>query len=200
MNPKLVLKAESRLRIARKALDDMSKAESHQEFADTWYSFLTAAKNVYTSLEQGAKDSPQCRQWFGKIKSTRKSDPLLQYLFQARDDEEHGIDFGMEEKPGSLAIGVHKPGFSGDFTIRSLAYVSNKDFSIDAKSNDGKPVLVEVTPFRSELKTVTGRGDIKYHPPKFHLGKPLPNNTPIVVGRLALSYLSAIVEDAGKRT
>lgn len=198
MNPKLVEKAHSRLRLATRALDDLRSAKSHQEFSDLWYGFLTAAKNVYTALEQGAKDNPRCRQWYGGIKAVRKADPLLQYLFQARDDEEHGIDVATELLPGSLGLGVTKPGFSNNISIRSFT-IDNGRVSFDATSNDGKPILIETTPSRTILKPVTGRGGIIYDPPTSHLGRPLTDNGTIPVAEAAIDYLRSIVLEAERR-
>lgn len=200
MNPKSVHKAHSRLRIAQKAYVELQKSESYDDFSDTWYTFLTAAKNVYTSLEQGAKDSPQCRQWFGGIKAQRRSDELLQYLFQARDDEEHGIGFGTRKLPGSFVLGSFKPGFSQSFTIKSFKYDPNLGYEVDARSNDGKPILFEFTPFRVALRPVTGRGKISYDPPKNHLGKFLPDNSPLTVAKLAIAYLADLVSEAEERS
>ena len=199
MDSKLIAKAQSRLRIATKAIVELKAATNHQDFSDTWYTFLTAAKNVYTSLEQASKDTPQCRQWFGAQKARRKSDELLQYLFQARDDEEHGVEAATELHQGSIGIGVMKPGFSSSMHIRSIAFDREGKMAMDATSSDGKPILVEVTPPHSILKPVTGRGNIMYDPPISHLGKPLPDNKPLTVAELGLTYLSDLVEQAGKR-
>ena len=199
MDSKLIAKARSRLRIATKSLDELKAATNHQDFADTWYTFLTAAKNVYTSLEQASKDTPQCRQWFGAQKALRKSDELLQYLFQARDDEEHGVESATELQEASIGIGANKPGFSTSMHIRSLSFDTNGVMSLDATSYDGKPILVEVTPAHSILKPVVGRGNIKYDPPTGHLGKPLRDNKPIIVAELGLSYLTSLVDQAEKR-
>ena len=54
-------------------------------------------------------------------KSTgKKSDPLLQYLFQARDDDEHGIDPITTRDPGGFVVGARKPGFSGSMIINHI--------------------------------------------------------------------------------
>lgn len=92
MDLKGVTKAEARLRLARTHASALRACKSHDEFTDTWYQFLVTYKNVYTALEQAAKGSAQSRQWFGGKKNERRDDPLLQYLFQARDADEHGIE------------------------------------------------------------------------------------------------------------
>ena len=196
MNPKLIAKARSRLRIAAKAIDHLKAATNHQNFSDTWYTFLTAAKNVYTCLEQASKATAPGRQWFGGIKALRKSDELLQYLFQARDDEEHGVEAATELQPGALGIGVNKPGFSTAMHIRRLAIDQQGNVELDATSHDGKPILLEITPARSILKPVTGRGNRIYDPPTAHLGNAIPDNSPIPVAQLALIYLESLVDQA----
>lgn len=109
MNLNAITKAESRLRLATQQLESCSNAANHNDFADAWYLFLVAAKNVLTTLEQGAKSSAQSRQWFGAKKQERKDDPLLQYLFQARNDEEHGLADVTKLKAGYFAIGGFDP-------------------------------------------------------------------------------------------
>lgn len=196
MESKLIDKARSRLRIATKAIEDLKAATNHQEFSDTWYSFLTAAKNVYTCLEQASKASAEDRQWFGAAKAVRKGDELLQYLFQARDDEEHGVEVATELRPGGIGIGVNKPGFSKAMHIRSLKFDEKGGVELDAESLDGLPILIEATPGRTVLKPVNGRGNRTYSPPTSHLGQPLPDNSPIIVAQLALVYLRGLVDKA----
>lgn len=50
-------KAESRLRLIRKSINELEGCKDFTGFRDTWSQFLTAAKGVYTVLEQGAKVS-----------------------------------------------------------------------------------------------------------------------------------------------
>ena len=69
----------------------------------------------------------------------------------------------------------------------------------ELKSLDGKPVLVEQIPAHSILLPVKGRGGITYQPPTQHLGKPLTNNLPLTVGRVAIVYLEALLVDAEAR-
>jgi hypothetical protein len=196
MDPKAIYKAKSRLRIAEKSLAELETAKSHQEFEDVWYSFLVAARNVYSALELGAKSTAQARQWFGGKKEERKRDSLLQYVFQARHDDEHGLEPVTELAPGSIAVGKNAPGFSTSMTIRNLEIVNGHMTIGEIISHDGKPVLIEQTPPHTKLATVTGRGGIKFPPPSEHLGKPLESNLPIPVGRLCLAYLQALVSEA----
>jgi hypothetical protein len=121
MDSKAITKARSRLRVSEKALNELAECNDYQTFSDTWYTFLVAWKNIYTALEQGSKASAQSRQWFGAKKQARKGDKLLQYLFEARNDDEHGLNDSTALDPGGLAIGVSKPGYSRSMHIRASA-------------------------------------------------------------------------------
>jgi len=178
-----------------KALSELVACESADVFKDTWYTFLVAAKNVYTALEQGSKSDPKDRQWFGGVKSIRRSDPLLQYLFQARDDDEHGIEAVTEFVPGSVGIGVAKEGYSNHIHIESIENGVVKGM----RSLDAKPILIEETLPHMKLLTVTARGNVKYNPPIMHLGKSITDTSPAGIAQLAFAYLQSVVEVAKSR-
>jgi hypothetical protein len=198
MDPKAIEKARSRLRVAEKAIRELEKAANHQEFSDSWYSFLTAAKNVYTSLEQGSKMSARSRQWYGAKKRERKNDALLQYLFQARDDDVHGLNPVTVLDPGRLVVGAFKPGMSNSIDAHISTDEMGRPTIHKLKSLDRKPILIEDRAPHTKLGTVTGRGNIKYLPPNSHMGKALESNLPIPVARLAISYLTGLVADASE--
>lgn len=200
MNPNALAKARGRLRVAKQQLEAAEKAPSYEAFKDAWYLFLVAAKNVYTTLEQGSKASARSRQWFGGKKADRKADPLLQYLFQARDDDEHGLSDVTNLQPGHLTIGRAAPGYSNDMTIHNLHVDGEGKVHIGGiTAHDNLPVLVEQMPGRAVLSPVIGRGNNTYDPPLEHLGKPLADSAPITVGKLCLVYLEALVTEAGAK-
>lgn len=195
MDSKAVYKAQSRLRLSEKALKELSLCKSHQEFEDIWYNFLVASKNVYTVLEQGSKSSAQSRQWFGGKSDERRNDPLLAYLFHARDDDEHGLNAITEFKHGSLNIGVKRPGFSNSFYLEDVTIIDGKITIQKIESLDNKPVLIEQRAPHTVLATVTSRGN-KYAPPTEHKGTLLETNLPIPVAALGFAYLKELVEEA----
>lgn len=206
MDSRAIKKAESRLRIAKKAVADLESSKTYGDFSDHWYIFLTSAKNVYTVLEQGSKVSPQSRQWFGAKANIRKNDPLLQYLYEARNDDEHGLGSSIEvQSSNTYEIGASAPGFSNamrldgqiggihfrDVTVSNFgtAIVSNSPPppSLRITALDNKPVLVRRTPDTTILAEVTARGNRKYPPPDSHMGKPLKDMSPVSVAKLAIS-------------
>lgn len=193
---KAIIKAKSRLRVAEKALAELAASQQYEEFSDTWYTFLVATKNVYTVLEQGSKVTPQSRQWFANVRQARKDDELLQYLFEARNDDEHGLDNSTEHVPGSLAIGVAREGYSNSVRLNGTLGPGG---SFNVESLDGKPVLIEQTLPHARLVSVQARGNRTINPPLSHLGVRLHDTSPVAVATLGLTYLTALVDDAESR-
>lgn len=200
MVPKGVQKAESRLRVAQKALKEMPDCKVYSDFVDTWYTFTVAAKSVWTMLEQAAKDNPQCRQWFGAKANERRNDELLQYLFEARNDDEHGLDQVTEQVPTILRAPQNRPGFSTGIKINKLVVSRNGVEQLDVEGGlDGKPLLLEYTPGYAKLASLSPRGRPHLDPPRMHMGSSIPDRSPIAVASLAMTYLSALVEEAKGR-
>jgi hypothetical protein len=191
MDPKAIGKAKARLRTAEGQLDAAANAPDFETFSDHWYLFLVAAKNVYTQLEQGSKASAQSRQWFGAAKQARKDDPLLQYLFQARDDDEHGIENVVEHRPESLTVKFDAP--PGERISVGYMRLDNRGLEMRGASHTH---TVEFAPTHPALVPVLGRGGIVFNPPSEHLGVQLENIYPIPIGTLALAYLHDLVSRA----
>jgi hypothetical protein len=193
MHPSAIAKARIRLHSAQELASKLSRCQDYNTFSETWYLFLVAAKGVYTVLEQGTKASSQSRQWFGGINRQRQDDPLLQYLYQARHDAEHGISpFVVEQVPGRVAIGGAKPGYSSAMRIDGSIGPGGR---LRVIGLDNKPVLVEYSPSHVRLARVHNRGRY-YDPPQEHLGAKLASNLPLHVAELALRYLERVITEA----
>src|SRR5690606_6082168 len=98
-------KAQDRFRIARKAFERMQSWQEFHDLEDEWFTFLRARKAIYTILEQGAKADPKSTMWFGKKNAARRRDPPLQYLYQARNDDEHGLTDNTKRVPARSTWG-----------------------------------------------------------------------------------------------
>ncbi|HYD88417.1 MAG TPA: hypothetical protein VEA80_13155 [Vitreimonas sp.] len=195
MDRKAITKAESRLVTAREAANALASCKNHEEFGRRWYVFLVSAKNVYTTLEKGSRENAKSRQWwFSEKKAERFDDPLLQYLFQARDDDEHGLEPVTEFVPESVGLGAAGPGLS-----RAIRFQSNGDGVFRVTSLDGLPVGVRHEKAHIKLSPVTARGGIVYTPPTMHKGQRIADPSPAGCAALALAYLSELIEEARKR-
>jgi hypothetical protein len=89
MDPKALAAAKVRLERARSAVAAIDAATALADMHSAWSTFLFAADEIYSKLEQGAKGNGA---WFGYVKRLRKTDPLLSYIYQARNSDVHGID------------------------------------------------------------------------------------------------------------
>lgn len=196
MEIKAINKANIRRKLAKQALDHLRNCKNYDEFSYHWQAFLTHWKGVYTALEQGAKASPQSRQWFGSKKTFRKNDELLQYLFQARNDAEHGLDEVTKNISGRVKIGSSKPGTSQSFSLDRLEVSATGAVSFMGKSHDGLPIDFDVTPGHAQLVPVCGRGTEIFQPPKNHKDKEIADPTPIKIAELAIDYLDSVLEEA----
>ncbi len=115
MNSLAVEKAWSRLSGARSAVESLENCNIFSRYRELWYSFLCSTKSIYTVLEQGAKVSPHSMQWFEGVRTARREDQLLEYLYQARNDDEHGLSaviahdktFAVVQMPNSKRLSLN---------------------------------------------------------------------------------------------
>ena len=193
MDPKAIVIAKSRLRVATQALDDLRNCTKYDDFFDRWFIFLAAWKGIYTTLEQGAKASPQSRQWFGAKKEERKKDPLLQYLFQARNDEEHGLAQSVAPSEGQALYAIPDAGVENRKLRLEVDTLTGKQRLL---RDDGGPIeLIQEHPPGPALQTVKGRDKDQYAPPMAHLGQTI-DMTPIGVATAGLGYMVALISEA----
>ena len=153
MDRKTIRKADSRFRLARRSINNLMRAEKFEDFEDSWYQFICAAKSVHTVLELGSKGNPKSRQWMDGKNTFRNNDPLLQYIYQSRNDNEHGLDTGLDASPGPLAIGAAGPGYSRAMNISGTVGPGG---GLRVTSLDGKPVRIEQKAGQILLKEVRG--------------------------------------------
>lgn len=193
MDPRAIQQAQLRLHTCRGVLIDIRDAKTYQDFVGRWYLFLMSWKGVYTSLEQGSKNSAQSRQWFGAKKAERRSDELLQYMFEARNSDEHDLEEVTALRPGGLGIGTRGFGLSKSIRIDGT---TGPGGVLRITALDGLPVGVVHHPPRPVLRAVNARGDRVIPPPTRHKGTLLPNQEPLTVATLALAYAEALVAEA----
>jgi hypothetical protein len=150
-----------------------------------WASFLVSAGRVFTKLEQGAKVSSKIKAWWGNNLHQRRTDPLLRYLWHARNADEHTLQ-RINQLQAAQAQGIEPTKEDIDQLERAM-------------KNETRPWaplgVVLWTPEHVLLLPVLDRG-IRYDPPKEHLGKPIDNGSPAHIGGIALAYLDAMLKEA----
>lgn len=188
MKVKAVDEAEKRLIRAWNALNAMLNHAQRLDFVATetsWTELLLHSNAVYTKLEQGAKDDPKSRQWFGGKKRERRDDPLLQYLHQARNSDEHTLEAVIETSNSITAESAHPSVIFQDGTLHI--------------PHDFRGAVLNLTPPHFRLLDVVDHrwgAPKRYSVPTSHLGTQLPTSTPIAVAIAALSYQQRLVAEA----
>jgi hypothetical protein len=185
MEKRAVEQARIQFDHASKALADLKGSNDFAAIERHWTEFLGAAGRVFNKLEQGAKVSGESRAWFGRKHGQRRSDPLLRYVWHARNVNEHSLEQVAELNPGHAK--VVEP------TKRDLAALA------EWEKTETRPHavlgLVEAVFSHVALKSVTDRA-VPFPPPDTHLGAKVEHKTPAHVGDLELAYLAAMIAEA----
>jgi len=184
-------KASQRLHKAKSALARAKAATEYDGFASAWSEYLTAINQVYTVIEKGAKSHPKSRQWFGGVKKKEcKSDRLIQYLLQARNADEHGLEPVTEYVSGRIS-------FNSSFARGTLRIARMEVTPTKIDVDFGLPTGITITPPHPKLVTVIDdRFGTKFAPPTMHLGQPLTDSSPLAVGEHGIAYFERFVLEA----
>lgn len=185
MEKRAIEKAIGKFVIARKAHETICQSQDLREINLAWTDFILACGVIFSALEKGAKSNPKSTFWYGTKKHIRKTDPLLSYIRDARNAEEHGID--QITKVAAKSIVLKHQGSA--VTLRS----DGKNWNVERVSGPPfewqEPKLV--------LQTVyDDRFNQKSDPPKSHLGIDLGDQEPKTVSALALTYVESLIREA----
>lgn len=181
--------AEARLRRAKAAIGDMEQASKFSTLEEGWSNFLVATKLVFAKLGAGAKGDPTSEGWFASVLGEQRTDPLLGFLIQARNAEEHGLDRSIEHAYDIRVVeglrlevdALFEP--NGDVTFR--------------KTTD--PSEVVYFALKGTPKAITDRRSGRiFPPPKEHLGAPMTDTSIFGIAHAAVAYLERLVGDAGQ--
>lgn len=194
VKPAGIEKCRSRLKEAHAELALCKAANTHTEFARHWYRYLVAACAIIHIMESACRKDPTARQWFGERRRKDRKDPLLFYMYQARNADEHGIEPVTEQTPGGWFIGAPGESVHIDYLEMTPAGLRGRIF----RNPDGSyPTIGTIPPQLRLLPVVDDRfPDQVFHPPKEHKGKPLADASPFGVAEIYLQYLESYIDEA----
>ena len=193
-----VAKAKVRFQKATKALEAIRDSEKFSELEFAWTDYLHAHNSIFTILEQGAKNNPQSRQWFGAKKKFRKADSLLNYLHQARNADEHGISSVIERRlSGGITFGEQPAGAGRKITKVTFKPAGGKEVVLE-QDDGGISSVTVLRPVFLLLKVRNTRFGGEWEPPSAHLGEPLRSPRPIQVAEIGLQYVANLISEAEK--
>lgn len=186
-------KSEIRVKRAEAALERIAAAPDFNSFSEAWTDFLLASVSILSILEKGSQVNPTSKQWYYSTKKAGRKDPLVRYIVQARNADEHGIEAVVTHVPGGLGIG--KNGES--VHIERMSSDENGNMTIHLRPVDGKLPTVEVRNAHPKLVTVyDDRFGDAFDPPAEHLGHPLPDTSPYTVASKMMAYLEQVMTEA----
>lgn len=196
MNPIGVGKAQSRLDKASVLLAEATAARDHPAFVAKWTDFLIALNAVPVILDHSAKGSAKSQAWAQKRCLGKPKDPLVQYLKQARNVEEHGLEETVQLDPGGLAIGINQSLIGGTILIQNGVVTMD-----GVRTGDGKPIRWKATaPHPKLVPVVDARYGTVFNVPDIHLGQAIDDHAPAAIGELAITYYRALLEEARRLT
>lgn len=202
-------KAQNRLSSAKISIIGFAEAKTYSQMSHHWWQFLHAVKTVYNVIEKSCKSDARTVEWLASVHKLRMSDQLLKYIWEARNDDEHGLKDAIERTPGGMAYGVSLPGerasmrdqFGNTYidNIGGAVFVSGANPNSIAPykfaSLDGKPIRNVFVPENCVLVSVTDKKGIKYDPPLEHLGNPIVDRSPLSIGRMTTKYLEDLLQE-----
>jgi hypothetical protein len=167
----------------------MRKSHDLISYEEAWKLFLFRLERVWNKLRNHLSNSPKYKNWaiIDHAKQLRGNDPLLTYLINARDADEHTINEIIERRPGGIGINA---AIGNELNIEHMS-VTNGNIFIKSK----QPIKIDFFPEKIKLKSITKRSGT-YHIPKTHLGNPIKSIEPIDVAEAGLNFYEDLIEKA----
>lgn len=188
--PTPVAQANARLRKARRAFADIRHARSYIDVWSGWSDFLIASAGIYTKLGRHADAAKWTPGWFSAKLLERKTARLLQYVHQARNQDEHGIHHVTIPYPSEV--------MSPDEPLLFIGGWPEWDEELRRWIPSGAPdpsTSWSIYPASGWLSPLVNRG-VKYSVPQHHLGTKIPHPTVYWAAKLTLNYLVRLIDEA----
>jgi hypothetical protein len=193
-------RAQEKLIESEQAIQIMTQAKERRDYEKGWSQFVDSIQEFWIRFkhEGGKVWGESFTSWLSEIMAERNRDPLLNYLYHARNNSQHEI-VTLVWSDSHLIIGK---GFNGH--IKSLNFYPDGSYESDSAPRHpslpeatvsfsfGDPTLPIVRDNRDENKPPT-------LPPTSHLGNALHDLAPIAVAKLAITYYQDKFDKA-KRT
>lgn len=194
MNPNGLKKVDQQVVKTERAFNRLCATSDPEETIDAWEDFLTAVGKIYFKLREATPKSGPSDGWHGTKVKQRRDDPLLEYVFQARNSDTHGIEEGTRTwvnhnftiAGSSPFTGINVP--EGDSISDVVGILPN-----------GERVPIPTTQTRTVrlIAVHDSKHGNTYEVPKSHLGDELSGPLePAYAAGLTLNYLKELVQEA----
>jgi hypothetical protein len=172
-----------KLQQARTYLSSLERATSSDEFTAAFSAFLASIRSVPDVLSKDLKGRKEWRAWRDRKGREMKTDPLISFLFDVRNKDLHE--------------GEHRLAFATHVQHMEISTPPGAVFVVGADGpyfvyNQGKP-----TERREPVRE--GRYTLEVsmtNPPESHLGRAIPDRSPIGLAKLAITYFEGLLHAA----
>jgi hypothetical protein len=171
--------ATRRLEEAKEAISTLARTPDFREMEVAWSRFLISSNGVYAKVEQASKSNAKSKEWYRRKKDYRKSDPLLLYLHQARNSDEHSVELITARHIDSIELSG-----GGSYTVDGKYGANIGFFTV----SEGPSPSTKVNNPHIQLSSVHDRSKV-FDPPKEHMGQPITDNSVIGIASLFIAYL-----------
>ena len=168
---------------AKEALSTFANATDFKEMEVAWSRFLISSNGVYAKVEQASKSNAKSKEWYRRKKDERKSDPLLIYLRQARNSDEHSVELITARHIDSLELSG-----GGSYTVDGRYGATIGSLIV----SEAPSPSVKVDNPHIRVSSVHDRS-YTFEPPKEHMGQPITDNSVIGIASLFITYLERLL-------
>lgn len=175
------------LKLAAADIEQMAVSTNFSDLKSSWETYLFRLERAWKRTERvvQAKSGRDAQSWLSANAKLRRTDPLLQYLKQARNAETHALASSLEsEKIISISDRFGRP-----FSLNNVKVsVEDKALVIDLESNDiGIDWTATAQPTDPKLQRICCRGKW-FDPPLRHLGNKIVDKHPVAIATLGLNF------------
>lgn len=176
------------LTLAKESVQRMSNAQSFEELEQGWTALLTHLDRVWNKAEDHHRKSPKWKNWQAKYVNLRRTDPLLSYLINARNVNEHSIADITQRHAGGVAFRSANP---DEPLILKNFKVENGVMSVESAEN----AIVHFIAAGVQPLAVANRGRT-YNPPTEHLGNPIDAVNAVGIATAGAAFYEQFLTDA----
>lgn len=159
----------------------MRAAKKHDEYTAAWDDFLHHASRVYDQMQRALKKCREGRALSDRLARDRKKDPLLKYIHEARNVEQHGIEPTVAE--GWTIIP------KGKVDLGTIELGPNMEPRVPNWRPMEPGAELVISHFRELIPLRNKRSGKSIDPPTIHLGKCIKGRSAFVVSEVAFHYL-----------
>ncbi len=161
MNKGILKQVENRLAAATKKAAAIVHSRSNLEIMEFWSEFLTEQQRFFNRLGNAAETSSE-QGWIERTMNARKQDPIMLYLYQARNADEHGRSSIAKVADPSITLGSSSEAIFIDELRTDHRGRITKLSGWDGAP--GNPLRLQFNPGEVEALEVENRA-IRFNPP-----------------------------------